>query len=77
MQNNSHRTTVYLEADLQRALKLKAAETDTSVSTLINRAVKLALAEDAEDLAAFEKRAKEPSRAFESVLKELKRDGLL
>lgn len=31
----------------------------------------------AADLGAFKKRAKEPSRSFESVLKDMKRDGLL
>lgn len=56
---------------------MKAAETDQPVSELINRAVRLSLSEDAVDLAAFRERAKEPSRSFEAVLKDLKRDGLL
>ncbi len=71
------RTTVYLEPKLYRALKVKAASTDRSVSDLINAAVLDSLREDAVDLEAFGKRAKEPTRSFESVLADLKRDGLL
>ena len=69
------RATVYFDSDLHRALRLKAAETDRSMSDLINEAVKLTLAEDAEDLAAFEERAGEPNLPFESVVKDLKRRG--
>ena len=60
---------------LHRALRIKAAETSISISEIVNNAVKLALAEDAEDLAAFQERAKEPLVSFEDVLKELKRNG--
>jgi len=71
------RATVYFEPHLHRALRLKAAETDTSISELVNDAVKEALAEDAEDLAAFEDRVAEPSVKFEDVLKDLKQRGKL
>ena len=71
------RATVYFESHLHRALRLKAAETDTSISELVNDAVKEALAEDAEDLAAFEERAAEPNLKFEDVLKDLKKRGKL
>jgi len=71
------RTTVYLKPKIYRALKVKAASTDRSVSDLINTAVMEALREDVLDFEAFDKRAKEPLRTFESVLKDLKRDGLL
>ncbi len=71
------RTTVYLEPRVYRALKVKAATTERSVSALINEAVILSLREESIDLEAFEKRAKEPSRPFEDVLKDLRRDGLL
>lgn len=74
---SDQRTTVYLEPRVYRALKVKAATTDRSVSALINEAVILSLREDSIDLEAFEKRAKEPSRPFEDVLKDLRRDGLL
>jgi hypothetical protein len=71
------RTTVYLKPKVYRALKVKAATTDRSVSDLVNAAVVESLREDAVDLDAFDRRAKEPSRPFQKVLEELKRDGLL
>jgi hypothetical protein len=71
------RSTVYLEPAIHRALKIKAAETGSTISDLINQAVRRALAEDAVDLKAFEERAAEPSRAFEDVLGDLKKDGLI
>lgn len=71
------RTTVYLKPKVYRALKVKAATTDRSVSDLVNAAVVESLREDAVDLDACDRRAKEPSRPFEKVLEELKRDGLL
>jgi hypothetical protein len=69
------RATVYFDSDLHRALRLKAAETDRSVSDLVNEAVKLTLAEDAGDLAAFDERSGEPTLVFESVVRDLKRRG--
>jgi len=71
------RATVYLEPELHRALRVKAAETDQSISDLVNEAVRQTLAEDAEDLAASRGRAKEPNLDFESVLKDLRRRGKL
>jgi hypothetical protein len=71
------RTTVYLKPKVYRALKVKAATTDRSISDLVNAAVLESLREDALDLEAFDRRAKEPSRPFERVLEDLKRDGLL
>lgn len=75
MKNQLKRSTVYLDAELHRALKIKAAETEYSVSELVNKAVRNALAEDAIDLAAIEERKNEPRLPFEDVLKKLKKDG--
>ena len=75
MATGTKRATIYMDSELHRALRMKAAETSSSISEIVNNAVKLALAEDAEDLAAFEERAKEPLVSFEDVLKELKRNG--
>ena len=69
------RATVYFDPDLHRALRLKAAETDTSVSELVNEAVRQTLAEDADDLAAFEERDHEPDLPFEDVVRDLKERG--
>jgi hypothetical protein len=71
------RATVYFEEDIHKALRLKAAETDTNVSDYVNAAVKRALAEDAEDLQAFRDRADEPTIPFEEVIADLKRRGKL
>ena len=69
------RATIYLEEDLHRALRIKAAETEASISALVNEAVRQSLAEDLEDLAAFADRVSEPSVSFESVVRDLRRDG--
>lgn len=71
------RTTIYFQPKVYRALKIKAATSDRSLSELVNAAVTAALREDALDLESFETRRKEPSRPFERVLEDLRRDGLL
>ena len=69
------RATIYLDPTLHKALKLKSIETSRSVSDLVNQAVKEALAEDAEDLAAFEERANEPMLSYDEMVRKLKNDG--
>ena len=71
------RATVYFEETVHRALRLKAAETEQSISDLVNTAVRNTLAEDADDLAAFRDRAAEPTLAFEDLLRDMKRRGKL
>jgi len=71
------RATIYLDADLHRAVRMKAAEIEKSVSDLVNAALRRSLAEDADDLAAFRDRAKEPNLDFEAVVKDLRRRGKL
>lgn len=71
------RATVYLDPALHKALRLQSIETSRSVSDLINDAVRDELATDAEDLALFDKREKEPVVEFETFVKGLKRDGIL
>ena len=56
---------------------MKAAAIETSVSDLVNSALRRSLVEDAEDLAAFGDRAKEPNLDFEAVVKDLRRRGKL
>jgi hypothetical protein len=69
------RATIYFDPDLHKALRLKSVETSRSVSDLVNEAVKEALAEDAEDLAAFDERADEPLISYDEMVKRLKKDG--
>jgi plasmid stability protein len=71
------RATVYFDEGLHKALRVKAAETDQSISDLVNTAVRQNLLEDAEDLAAFRERAKEPTLAFEDLVRDMKRRGKL
>ena len=77
MDHSSKRVTIYIKPEYHRALKIKAAETEYSVSDLVNSAVKQALREDAVDLEAFDKRAGEPLLRFEDVVKKLEKDGKL
>ena len=71
------RATVYFDASLHRALRIKSAVTERSLSEIVNAVVRQSLAEDAEDLAAFKERAEEPSLAYEAVLKDMRRRGKL
>jgi hypothetical protein len=69
------RATVYLEDGLHRALKLKSAEADQSISEFVNEAVRYALEEDLEDLADIELRRSERTVSYEAFLKELRARG--
>ena len=75
MSSLTKRSTVYLDPELHRALRIKASETERSVSELVNEAVKYALIEDSIDLKSFEERKDEPLVRFEDVLKKLKKNG--
>lgn len=75
MSDKVARSTVYFEPDLHRSLRLKAAHTRRSISALVNEAVRQALQEDQEDLAAFEERAGEPTLSYERLLKDLRKHG--
>ena len=75
MATATKRATVYLDPDLHKALLLKAVETSLSVSDLVNDAVRQALAEDAEDIGAFQERAGERLIGYDEMVKRLKRDG--
>ena len=77
MPKQTRRATIYLDADIHRALKLKSAELDESVSELVNEAVRQSLREDAADLETFEVRETEPEYPFEDFVRELKQSGRL
>lgn len=74
---STKRATIYFEEAIHRLLKLKAAETEQSISDLVNKAVRLSLAEDADDLAAIDERSSEPDLPFERVVKDLRKRGKL
>jgi metal-responsive CopG/Arc/MetJ family transcriptional regulator len=69
------RFNVSLDPELHKALRLKAVKTSRSVSELVNDAVREALAEDAEDIAAFEGRVGERVISYDEMVKRLRRDG--
>ncbi len=75
MATAARRATVYLDPELHKALRLKAVETSRSVSALVNDAVREALAEDAEDIIAFEARAAEKLISYDEMVKRLKKNG--
>jgi len=71
------RTTIYFDPEIHKALRLKSAVSERSISEMVNDAVRASLAEDAEDLVAFDERADEPTIDFEDFVKKLKRSGKL
>ena len=77
MNESAKRATVYFEPALHKAIRLKAADTHRTISDIVNDAVRWALREDQEDLAAFEERVAEPVISYEALLKDLKAQGKL
>ncbi len=75
MATQAKRATIYFDPDLHKALKLKSVETSRSITELVNEAVREALSEDAEDLAAFDQRLNEPLVSYEQMIKKLKKNG--
>jgi len=75
MSELSKRSTIYFDPAIHQALKLKAASTDTSVSDLVDEAVRLLMQEDQEDLEAIGNRVDEPTVSYEVLLKDLKKHG--
>ena len=77
MSSDAIRSTLYLDPALHRALRLKAAIAHRSMSEIVNDAIRAALREDQEDLAAFADRAEEKTLSYEDFLVQLKADGAL
>jgi len=75
MKTSARRSTIYLDEDIHKALRLKAAATSRSISDLVNETVRYALAEDETDLSAYRDRINEPAISYEEFVKELKRNG--
>ena len=73
----SKRATVYFDPAIHKALRLRAAASDRSLSDVIDEALRALLAEDAEDLTALKERARESTVSFESFVQQLKQEGAL
>jgi plasmid stability protein len=71
------RSTLYLEPELHKALRLKSAHSRRSMSDIVNEALRQSLQDDEADLAAVRSRAKERSLSYEDFLSKLKADGTL
>lgn len=71
------RTTLTFNDELFRALKVRAAEADETISKYVEDAVKYQLLEDAEDLEAIEKTKNEPVYDFDDLVNKFKAEGLL
>jgi len=69
------RATVYFDPDLHRAVRLKAVNTNQSISDVVNDSLRAMLSEDEEDLAAFDETASDPLMTYEELLARLKADG--
>ena len=77
MKAKNKRATVYLDPKIHRALKIKSAQIERTMSELINDAVRHSLAEDFEDLQSIEERQSEPNIDFKDILRDLRDSGKL
>lgn len=71
------RATIYFDADVHRALRLRAAACNRSISDMVNEAVRVTLAEDADDLKDDGQRQYESSSSFEEFVTNLRGSGRL
>lgn len=71
------RATIYLDKEIHKALRLKAADTHRSISDIVSEAVRESLREDQQDLAMIEARKNEKGISYETLLKRLKANGTL
>jgi plasmid stability protein len=75
--NETTRATIYFDADVHRALRLRAAACNRSISYMVNEAVRVTLAEDADDLKDVDQRQTESSYSFEEFVTNLRDSGRL
>lgn len=74
------KATVYVNQDLHKAARIHAAESDQSLSDVINEALASYFADmqdDIEDLKEIKKRENEPRIPMAKVLAKLKADGVI
>ena len=69
------RATVYFDSEIHKALRMRAASTERSISDIVNEAVRHALSEDQEDLSSFDDRIAEPTISYQALLDDLKAHG--
>ena len=71
------RTTITFNDKLYRALKLRSAESNESISAIVEDAVKYQMLEDLEDIEEAKRRENEPTHSFDKLVAEFKKEGLL
>ncbi|HWZ65322.1 MAG TPA: ribbon-helix-helix protein, CopG family [Patescibacteria group bacterium] len=71
------RTTITINDQVFRTLKVRAAETDESISQLVEDAIKYQLLEDSEDIEDAVRREKEPTYSFDELVAQFTAEGLL
>ncbi len=71
------RTTITINDTVFRALKMRAVESDESVSKLVEDAVKYQILEDLEDIEDAKVRDNEPGYSFNDLVSKFKAEGLL
>ena len=69
--------TLNLEDTILQALKLKASETNQSMSELVNDALKASLQEDLEDLKSWGERKGEDTYSYEEFLELLNKEQVI
>jgi plasmid stability protein len=73
--DETKRTTIYFNADVHRGLRLRAAACNRSISDMVNEAVRMTLAEDADDLIYADQRQAEPSVSLKEFVTSLRESG--
>ncbi|MGI9027524.1 MAG: CopG family transcriptional regulator [Candidatus Saccharimonadales bacterium] len=71
------RTTITLNDKIYRALKIQAAESSESISSIVEDAIKFQMLEDLDDIEEAKKRENEPTHSFDELVAEFKKEGLL
>jgi len=75
--DESRRAIIYFDADVHRALRLRTAACNRSMSNMVNEAVRMSLAEDSDDLCDADQRLTEESIGFEEFVINLRSRGRL
>jgi plasmid stability protein len=70
--NEAKRATIYFDAEVHRALRLRAAACNRSISDMVNEAVRMTLAEDSDDLRDADQRQGEESIGFDEFVTSLR-----
>ena len=69
------RATVYFDPDIHKTLKVRAAETSSSISEIIDNLLKNEFLADQEDLTVYRERLSEPTISYEKLISDLKKNG--